>query len=149
MLHIAFTPQVRSSTGGIAQGLQRYGKLGLPSTRGDTRAHCPIGVPIHVEAATTAAALAGSSFRHYLVSQSRRVPISGIDSVRIIGTVAKTTATTIAVKQTKDGKIISMKTDANTIVTRDKKKIARAGREGWRQRRRRCPRRQHRGVDRR
>ena len=54
------------------------------------------------------------------------VTLSAHEDYRIIGTVAKITATTIDVKQTKDGKIISMKTDANTIVTRDKKKIARA-----------------------
>jgi hypothetical protein len=52
--------------------------------------------------------------------------LSAHDDYRIIGTVTKITATTIDVKQTKDGKVISMKTDANTIVTRDKKKGARA-----------------------
>lgn len=52
--------------------------------------------------------------------------LSAHDDYRIIGTVARITATTIDVKQTKDGKIIAMKTGANTIVTRDKKKVARA-----------------------
>jgi hypothetical protein len=48
------------------------------------------------------------------------------DDYRIIGTVEKVTAKTIDVKQTKDGKIISMTMDAETIVTRDKKKVDRA-----------------------
>jgi hypothetical protein len=47
------------------------------------------------------------------------------DEYRIIGTVTKITANTLAVKQTKDGKVFTMKTDANTLVSRDKKKVAR------------------------
>ena len=54
------------------------------------------------------------------------VILSAHDEYRIIGTVTKITATTLAVKQTKDGKVITMKTDANTLVTRDKKKVARS-----------------------
>jgi hypothetical protein len=48
------------------------------------------------------------------------------DDYRIIGTVGKVTAKTIDVKQTKDGKIISMQINGETIVTRDKKKVDRA-----------------------
>jgi hypothetical protein len=48
------------------------------------------------------------------------------DDYRIIGTVEKVTAKTLDVKQTKDGKIISMTMDAETIVTRAKKKVDRA-----------------------
>jgi hypothetical protein len=48
------------------------------------------------------------------------------DDYRIIGIVEKVTAKTIDVKQTKDGKIVSMTMDAETIVTRDKKKVDRA-----------------------
>jgi hypothetical protein len=48
------------------------------------------------------------------------------DDYRIIGTVEKVTSKTIDVKQTKDGKIISMTMDAETIVTRNKKKVDRA-----------------------
>ena len=52
--------------------------------------------------------------------------LSAHDEYRIIGTVTKVGATTLVVKQTKDGKVYSMKTDANTLVTRDKKKVARS-----------------------
>ncbi len=48
------------------------------------------------------------------------------DDYRIIGTVLKVSAGTLDVKQTKDGKTISMKTDAATLVTRDKKKVSSA-----------------------
>ena len=48
------------------------------------------------------------------------------DDYRIIGTVLKVSAGKLDVKQTKDGKTISMKTDAATIVTRDKKKVSSA-----------------------
>ena len=47
------------------------------------------------------------------------------DDYRIIGTVEKVTAKTIDVKQTTDGKIISMQINGETIVTRDKKKVDR------------------------
>ena len=47
------------------------------------------------------------------------------DDYRIIGTIQKLTAKTIDVKQTKDGKIIGMDLTADSIVTRDKKKVAR------------------------
>src|SRR5215216_3269643 len=48
------------------------------------------------------------------------------DDYRIIGTVLKISAGKLDVKQTKDGKTISMKTDKETIVTRDKKKVSNA-----------------------
>ena len=48
------------------------------------------------------------------------------DDYRIIGTVLKVSAGKLEVKQTKDGKTISMKTDQATIVTRDKKKVSNA-----------------------
>jgi hypothetical protein len=48
------------------------------------------------------------------------------DDYRIIGVVERVTAKTIDVKQTKDGKVISMQLDADTIVTRDKRKVDRA-----------------------
>jgi hypothetical protein len=54
------------------------------------------------------------------------VTLSAHDEYRIIGTVTKLTASTLTVKQTKDGKVFKMKTDANTLVTRDKKKVARS-----------------------
>ncbi len=50
-------------------------------------------------------------------------PAAAHDDYRIIGTIAKMTATTLDVKQTKDGKTISMRTDEATVVTRDKKKV--------------------------
>lgn len=48
------------------------------------------------------------------------------DDYRIIGTVLKVSAGKLDVKQTKDGKTISMKTDEATLVTRDKKKVSSA-----------------------
>lgn len=54
------------------------------------------------------------------------VPVWAHDDYRIIGTVLKVSAGKLDVKQTKDGKTISMKTDAATIVTRDKKKVGSA-----------------------
>jgi hypothetical protein len=45
------------------------------------------------------------------------------DDYRIIGTVEKVTAKSIDVKQTKDGKVISMQLTAKSIVTRDKQKV--------------------------
>jgi hypothetical protein len=52
--------------------------------------------------------------------------LSAHDDYRIIGTVAKATATSLEVKQTKDGKVIAMIMHDATIVTRDKKKVPRA-----------------------
>lgn len=46
------------------------------------------------------------------------------DEYRIIGTVAKITATQIDVKQVKDGKIIEIDIDKQTKVTKDKKPVA-------------------------
>jgi hypothetical protein len=53
-------------------------------------------------------------------------PAFAHDDYRIIGTIEKVTAKTVDVKQTKDGKIISMQMTAKTIVTRDKTKVERA-----------------------
>ena len=52
--------------------------------------------------------------------------LSAHDDYRVIGTVTKVTAKTLDVKQTKDGKVVSMKMDSGTIVTRDKKTVDRA-----------------------
>lgn len=46
------------------------------------------------------------------------------DNYRIIGTVVKLAGTTLDVKQTKDGKTISMEMTKTSRVTRDKKKVA-------------------------
>jgi hypothetical protein len=54
------------------------------------------------------------------------VPALAHDDYRIIGTIAKVTATALDVKQTKDGKTIAMTLDSATLVTRDKKKVERA-----------------------
>ena len=51
-------------------------------------------------------------------------PTAAHDDYRIIGTITKVTANTLDVKQTKDGKTISMATDEETLVTRDKKKVS-------------------------
>lgn len=51
-------------------------------------------------------------------------PTAAHDDYRIIGTITKVTAKTLDVKQTKDGKTISMRTDEATLVTRDKKKVS-------------------------
>jgi hypothetical protein len=53
-------------------------------------------------------------------------PALAHDDYRIIGTITRVTATTLDVKQAKDGRTIAMKTDAATLVTRDKKKVERA-----------------------
>lgn len=52
-------------------------------------------------------------------------PALAHDDYRIIGTVTKVTATSLEVKQAKDGKVIAMKTDSASLVTRDKKKTGR------------------------
>lgn len=51
---------------------------------------------------------------------------SAHDEFRVIGTVTNVTATALTVKQTKDNQTISMKMDKQTIVTRDRKTVARA-----------------------
>lgn len=51
-------------------------------------------------------------------------PTAAHDDYRIIGTITKVTAKTLDVKQTKDSKTISMRTDEATLVTRDKKKVS-------------------------
>lgn len=53
------------------------------------------------------------------------VPAVAHDDYRIIGTITNLTVNTLEVKQTKDGKTISMATDEATLVTRDKKKVSR------------------------
>ena len=50
-------------------------------------------------------------------------PALAHDDYRVIGTIAKVTPKTLDVKQTKDGKTISMTLDEATLVTRDKKKV--------------------------
>lgn len=46
-------------------------------------------------------------------------PAAAHEDYRVIGTIAKVTATTLDVKQTKDDKTISMAMNEETIVTRD------------------------------
>jgi hypothetical protein len=50
--------------------------------------------------------------------------LSAHENYRIIGTVTKVTAEKLDVKQTKDGKTISMFLEKTSKVTRDKKKVA-------------------------
>jgi len=50
-------------------------------------------------------------------------PLSPHDNYRIIGTVLKVSSTTLDVKQTKDGKTISMEFTKTSRVIRDKKKV--------------------------
>ncbi len=45
------------------------------------------------------------------------------DEYRVIGTVTRVSAKILDVKQTRDGKTLSMKLDAATLVTRDKEKV--------------------------
>jgi hypothetical protein len=52
--------------------------------------------------------------------------LSAHDKYRIVGTVAKVAGTVLDVKQTKDGKTITMDMTDKTVVTRDKKKVGRA-----------------------
>jgi|SRR5215203_5950158 len=47
--------------------------------------------------------------------------LSAHDEYRIVGTVAKISATQIDIKQIKDGKIVEIDIDKQTKVTRDKK----------------------------
>lgn len=49
--------------------------------------------------------------------------VAAHDDYRVIGTITKVTAKTLDVKQTKDGKTISMAMNGATVVTRDKKKV--------------------------
>jgi len=48
------------------------------------------------------------------------------EKYRVIGTVAKVAGTVVDVKQTKDGKTITMDMTDKTVITRDKKKVGRA-----------------------
>jgi hypothetical protein len=52
------------------------------------------------------------------------MPAMAHEEFRIIGTIARITATALEVKQTKDGKVIAMKRDDAMLVTRDKKKVS-------------------------
>ena len=52
--------------------------------------------------------------------------LSAHDDYRIIGTLTKIAGNTIDVKQQKDGKVISMDMDSQTVITRDKKKVDRS-----------------------
>jgi hypothetical protein len=52
--------------------------------------------------------------------------LSAHDKYRIVGTVAKVAGTVLDVRQTKDGKTITMDMTEKTVVTRDKKKVGRA-----------------------
>jgi hypothetical protein len=45
------------------------------------------------------------------------------EEYRVIGTVTRVSAKVLDVKQTRDGKTLSMKLDAATLVTRDKEKV--------------------------
>jgi hypothetical protein len=54
------------------------------------------------------------------------ITVSAHDKYRIVGTVAKVAGTVLDVKQTKDGKTITMDMTEKTVVTRDKKKVGRA-----------------------
>ena len=54
------------------------------------------------------------------------VPAFAHEDFRIIGTILKVTPKLIDVKQTKDGKTISMATDMATPVTRDDAKVSRS-----------------------
>ena len=64
---------------------------------------------------TTAAVLAALMFG--------AASVSAHDNYRIIGTVVKLAGTTLDVKQTKDGKTVSMEMTKTSRVTRDKKKV--------------------------
>ena len=52
------------------------------------------------------------------------VPALAHDQYRIIGTIAKVSAKSLDVKQSKDGKIIGMDFTETSVVTRDGKKVA-------------------------
>ncbi len=52
--------------------------------------------------------------------------LSAHEKYRVIGTVAKVEGTVVDVKQTKDGKTITMDMTDKTVVTRDKKRVGRA-----------------------
>ena len=52
------------------------------------------------------------------------VPLAPHDDYRIVGVVTKVTATSLAVKQS-DSRLVTMRMDKLTLVTRDKKKVDR------------------------
>ena len=49
--------------------------------------------------------------------------VAAHDDYRVIGTIVRVSAKSLDVKQTKDGKTITMAMDETTLVTRDKKTI--------------------------
>ena len=53
-------------------------------------------------------------------------PAAAHEDYRVIGTIAKVTATTLDVKQTKDDKTISMTLNEATLVTRDETTVGAA-----------------------
>jgi hypothetical protein len=65
-------------------------------------------------------------FGTFVAALALAVPVLAHDDYRIIGTVLSVTPTRIEVKQRKDKKTISMLIDGATLVTRDKKKVARS-----------------------
>jgi hypothetical protein len=54
------------------------------------------------------------------------VTLSAHENFRIIGTVAKVTADSLDVKQTKDGVVLSMRMNRQTSISRDNKRVDRA-----------------------
>ena len=73
------------------------------------------------ERATLSGSPRGEAPRMRLVASVS--PLSAHDNYRIIGTVLKVSGTTLDVKQTKDGKTISMEFTKTSRVIRDKKKV--------------------------
>jgi hypothetical protein len=62
-----------------------------------------------------------AAFLAILVAGS--APVAAHDDYRVVGTISKVTAKTLDVKQTKNGKTISMAMNDATIVTRNMKKV--------------------------
>lgn len=52
------------------------------------------------------------------------VPAAAHNDYRVIGTITKVTAKTLEVKQTKDGRTISMDIDEATTISRGKQKVS-------------------------
>ncbi len=59
----------------------------------------------------------------FLAAMLAAAPSLAHEEFRVIGTVQKISANQLDVKQTKDGKTISMELVTNSSVTRDKKKV--------------------------
>lgn len=70
--------------------------------------------------------------RRRMIAGTMMAIVAGVRSLkahpnfRIIGTITQATATAIAVKQTKDGRIIRMDMDGESRVTRDKVPVNRS-----------------------